>query len=330
MPKVHLGDLNVGGNTRWSELPAEVREIIAKEYALGGTPALTRYLHSAKLTIPVNTVRGYLVRAGVTVSRFVTPDRVLAPRLYEVEVPKKVIKAVFIGDEQVPFADRAVWGRVLRFIQDFKPDLLVHLGDGLDCYSISRFSRDPARVHSLGAELREMNSHLDELDSAAGKAVKLYHLGNHEERLERYVIDRAPELRDIPELSISHLLRLEKRGFEVFESGHMSEFRGFVMTHGVHTGPTAAERMAGATGSSGISGHNHQARAFWWTDLRGPHAWFINPTLMRVDAGEPSYVKGPVNWAQGFSYGTWVGTTWNMTTVVANKSGQFVAEGKLY
>ena len=53
--------------------------------------------------------------------------------------------------------------------------------------------------------------------------------------------------------------------------------------------------------------------------------------LMAVlNAALPSYVKGPVNWAQGFSYGTWVGTTWNMTTVVANKSGQFVAEGKLY
>ena len=330
MTKVHLGDLNVGGNTRWSELPAEVREIIAREYALGGTPALTRYLHSAKLTIPVNTVRGYLVRAGVTVDRYTIPDSTLAPRLYRVEVPKAVVRVVFLSDDQVPFHDRALWARVLRFVDDLKPNMIVHLGDGIDNYTLSRFSRDPARVHSFGAELREMNTHLDELDSVAGKAIKLYHLGNHEERLEKYVIDRAPELRGIDEISISSLLRLEKRGYEVFESGHMSEFRGFVMTHGTHTGPSAAERMAAATGSSGISGHNHQARAFWWTDLRGPHAWFINPTLMRVDAAEPSYVKGPVNWAQGFTYGTWVGNTFNLSTVVANQAGQFVAGGKLY
>ena len=38
--------------------------------------------------------------------------------------------------------DVALWEGVLRFIRDFKPDRIV-LHDGIDNYTLSRFSRDP-------------------------------------------------------------------------------------------------------------------------------------------------------------------------------------------
>jgi hypothetical protein len=47
-------------------------------------------------------------------------------------------------------------------MDDFKPDVLVCLGDHADFYKISRFGKDPARESSFDKEVEDCNKGLDE------------------------------------------------------------------------------------------------------------------------------------------------------------------------
>lgn len=86
---------------------------------------------------------------------------------------------------------------------------IVILGDFADFYSVSSHSKDPRVFNLLKDEVEDVNDRLDELDMAWPDVKKVYLEGNHEFRLERYLINQAPALFGIT--SIPHLFGLDKR-----------------------------------------------------------------------------------------------------------------------
>lgn len=92
----------------------------------------------------------------------------------------------------------------------WKPDALNVLGDFADFYSVSAHSKSPDRANVLEGELAAVNYALDKLD-ALGAKEKHFVAGNHEDRLTRYLQDKAPELFGI--VSIPELFKLKSRGW---------------------------------------------------------------------------------------------------------------------
>lgn len=99
---------------------------------------------------------------------------------------------------------------MLQAAKDLKPKHIVIIGDFLDFYSVSDHSKDPHRALNLGKEVESGLKCLDQLDDLKA-AHKIFIAGNHSDRLNRYLQNKAPELYDF--MSVPELLQLKKRGW---------------------------------------------------------------------------------------------------------------------
>lgn len=118
-------------------------------------------------------------------------------------------KILFIPDTHRPYHDKKAWKLMLKAARGFRPDMVVIGGDFGDFYAVSSHSKDPSRAYKLEMELKDINIGLDEVQTL--KAKEYYFVeGNHEDRLRRYLQDKAPELAG--QISIPELFRLKQRG----------------------------------------------------------------------------------------------------------------------
>ncbi len=122
----------------------------------------------------------------------------------------KIEKILFIPDSHVPYHDKDAFDLMLKAGKAFKPDHVIILGDFADFYGVSSHSKDPNRALKLKEEIEEVKKALDQVASLGAKN-NVFVSGNHEDRLERYLRDRAPELFNF--ISIPKILELKEKGF---------------------------------------------------------------------------------------------------------------------
>lgn len=165
-------------------------------------------------------------------------------------------RVLFVPDVHRPFHDKGAWRLMLRAARDFKPHILVILGDFADFMAVSSHSKDPRRRTQLPAEVANANRGLDELD-ALGAKEKVFLGGNHEDRLRRYLQDKAPELFGL--VDIPDLFALHRRGWEYVPYKEHRRLGRAWLTHDVGTaGRYAAFAALNMYGHSIISAHTHR------------------------------------------------------------------------
>ncbi len=141
---------------------------------------------------------------------------------------------------------------------------------------------------------------------------KVFVEGNHDDRLRRFLWQRAPELVPLNTLTLPGLLRLEQRRWSyipyydpVNTSGAPGFYRsGILVMHGLF-----ARRWSGASaqahhqrfGGSGVHGHTHRMGVFQHRTFteQGQQIWFEAGCKCSL---EPSYMPGP-DWQNGFVAG---------------------------
>ena len=104
-------------------------------------------------------------------------------------------KLFIIPDVHAPYHDEAAWALTMKAAKGFKPDTVIQQGDWNDNYCISRFPKNPNREDNLESETetcRQQRTEVDELEPGR----KVFTEGNHEDRLPRYLMDKAPNLFD--------------------------------------------------------------------------------------------------------------------------------------
>lgn len=244
-------------------------------------------------------------------------------------IPLGLEKHVILGDTHGVFVDQPVWAAVLDFIRDFQPHQVNCLGDVCDFYGISRFDKDPNRQVRLQNEIdftREVI--LWELRRAAPGARILWRLGNHEERLEKYIRTRAPEFASLRVLDLASLFGTDELDIEVVDDdikvGHIELTHGHMVRK--HSGFTA-KAMLDEYGASVIHNHTHRLGAVYKTDRSGPHVAFENGCLCRMD---PEYINGIPNWQHGFSVGWLLPSAQFHFEQIAVVDGTFVYGGKFF
>ncbi len=117
--------------------------------------------------------------------------------------------ALIIPDTHRPFYNRKAYNLMLEVALYLGVHEVVLLGDYCDFYSVSRFVRHPKVGTLLVEEVESVRTGLDELDRLFPQAKKVYLSGNHEARLETYLVDRAPGLFGVTECRT--LFQLEQR-----------------------------------------------------------------------------------------------------------------------
>jgi predicted phosphodiesterase len=213
-------------------------------------------------------------------------------------------KLLFIGDPHIPYHSEvglSIWFAALR---DFKPDIVVSTGDFVDCFAVSTYSKDPRRVFHLHGEMEAAGAVLDQINELAPKARRIYLGGNHEDRLQRYLQDKAPEL--FPFIDIPKLLHLDERGFEYVGYKESTKVGKLNLTHDVGTaGRTAIFKALDAFQSPVVTGHTHrmgyivEGDATGGTQVSASFGWLGD--IAKVDYMHQ--IRARRDWTLGFGYG---------------------------
>ncbi len=211
---------------------------------------------------------------------------------YIIRNPKRTQKLVFFGDTHIPFQDDTVLGVIEEFCCDFKPDMVVHLGDLMTCDQVSKYPNDGGT--DLQWEFQRAREILDRFK------VKVFCEGNHEERLQRTGLVK-PELRSI--LSPYENLGIEKRKIVYVPYVNSSEkgtvnFGYLTALHGWWANKNAATSHAQAYGCC-VFGHTHRLQTHQPYQAHSANTGFNVGCTCRLDIPWQKN-RPPSGWAQGF------------------------------
>lgn len=250
----------------------------------------------------------------------------------------KVFTAVVYGDTHVPFHDPAALAVVRGVVADVRPDVLLNVGDLVDCWQISRFDKDPTRSDSLQDNIDEARQHLAEMAALAPKSRRVLLEGNHEARLSRTIWKLEGAARELPKLRLFQaamtwptLLETTAIGWEWIAERAQSQtsvLPKIITKHG-----SVVRKWSGMTakgewekyGRSGLSGHTHRLGQFLHRDHNGTASWIETGCTCLMDAPYGS----DFDWQQGC-----VVLSWNkdrrllQTELVSVRDGSALWRGK--
>ena len=217
------------------------------------------------------------------------------------------MKILFPTDEHYPFQDERARSVALQIARDFDPDLRIAGSDGIDFYTLSSFDRDPERITGshLQQEINLWRAGQREWIDAAPNAEAKFIIGNHEDRLRRYLW-KHPELTGLDALKLANLLGLQDLGIEMADKSGLEVLAGdLVIKHGSfvrkNSGYAAyAELEREKFSISVLTGHTHRGGTTYTTSRKGvvvAHECFCLCDL------EPDYISNP-NWQQGIVLAT--------------------------
>jgi len=214
--------------------------------------------------------------------------------------------AIVGADNHYEFQDVRATARFLELVEDRQPDTVVLAGDLVDEYTMSKFLRVPSEK-TLNNEIQAAKKFLYQLRDIVPEADIVFTYGNHDQRLEKRIIEKLPEIHGL--ITLSGLLGCEELGILVLgdiEGVNVYEWHDVLIGHF-----DKALKRAGAT--------SYALMEQYWKNVAQPHAhraglsytrrwdkeyWACDvPCLCRLD---PKFVKRP-DWTQGALVIEWDG-----------------------
>ena len=104
-------------------------------------------------------------------------------------------------------------------------------GDVLDCHELSKHDKDPSAPRYID-ELRIGREFFAYMRQQFPKAEFVYKLGNHEERLGKYIIQRAPALEGIEGVDLPSCLNAKDHGVTIIRDKRLIELGKLNVLHG--------------------------------------------------------------------------------------------------
>jgi len=212
-----------------------------------------------------------------------------------------VKKLAVFADIHVPYHSISALTAALDYIVKDGVDGLLIDGDLIDFYGLSRFMKDP-RKRSVAHELKATN---ELLDVFGGLGLKIFFkLGNHDERFEHYMMQKAPELLGIQEFELSYLLKLKERNIElisekrIVKANKLNILHGHEFVGGISVPVNVARGLYLRGKVSAMQGHNHQVSEHTEPNMDGEitTTWSLG-CLCELN---PAYM--PINkWSHGFA-----------------------------
>lgn len=247
-------------------------------------------------------------------------------------MPADLERVFIISDLHSPFESKVALELVLAALTDFQADVFVSLGDFMDCFSVSHWSKSPERALSLRDEIVHAASLLDEIEARTPGARRIWIDGNHEDRLQRYMQDKAPELFSL--VNLPELLHLHDRGWEYVPYKQSVRVGRLNLTHDVGSAGRYVTYKALDTFQANVAtGHTHRLGYAVEGDATGDsHVSHMLGWLGDVEQIDYTHrVKANREWALGFGYGYVDRRTGNVHLIpVPIVAGTCVVEGRFY
>ncbi len=216
----------------------------------------------------------------------------------------KLRKIIAVPDIQAPQHDPTAVTTALRIIKGEKPDEIVHIGDLIAFDSISRFpkrDREEARL-TADKEIAVANKILDRFDKATdGRAKVVYLEGNHERRLETFIIQNALALGEgFRGLTIQEQLHIDERGYKyvkTHEQPYVVGELGFI--HGWYCNLYHAAKHVRQGGRNLIYGHTHDHQTYTGAHLDHQEPRMAMSIGCLCDFRQAYLESRPSNWIHG-------------------------------
>lgn len=156
------------------------------------------------------------------------------------KLPKSSDKILVLSDIHIPYQDNEALNLALEYGKNAGIDTIYLNGDVVDFYAISQHQKDARFRPSMKEELDMTRDFFAYLRQEFPNVAIYFKPGNHEHRLERYLIIKAPELLDCEEFQLKILLRLEEYKIMFIDKRTKTYFGNLLVEHG--------DRMKGSGG----------------------------------------------------------------------------------
>jgi len=189
----------------------------------------------------------------------------------EYKIPKSLVskkrvvslpdgKTLLLSDIHLPFHDVDALECALDHCKD--PTNIVLNGDTVDFYATSRWESDP-NSRDLAGELQASRQFLMHLRERFPEANIYFKVGNHEERWEKFLWRKAPEVCGVPDFKLEKLLRFEDLDIQEIGGRQLCKAGGLWILHGHEFFNTFdpvnfARTLQVKTGVCTIAGHKHK------------------------------------------------------------------------
>lgn len=186
---------------------------------------------------------------------------------------------------------------MLILIEELKPIAVINNGDAFDGARVSRHAPlGWSKLPSVREELEIVEDRLAEIEERLPKGChKIWNVGNHDARLDRALVQNAPEFEGAVQ-------RLEDR-FDRWDFAWSTKINGNVMVkHRYHNGIHATYNNTLKAGLSIVTGHLHRLAVTPWGDYNGRRYGVDTGTLSDPLAPQFDYAENnPSPHTSGFA-----------------------------
>lgn len=208
-----------------------------------------------------------------------------------------------MSDIHLPYHNELALTTAIKKLKEIKIDALLLNGDTIDCHTLSRWAKDPKK-RDFAYEMSVFKSFMEILKKQLNCKI-FFKIGNHENRYEHFLMQKAHELVGIEEFEFENILKARASGIDIIASTQYMKINNLNGIHG-------HEYIGGAIGpvniarglylrakTSAFQGHNHQTSEHTEADMNGniTTTWSIG-CLSEL---HPAYM--PLNkWNHGFAW----------------------------
>jgi hypothetical protein len=188
---------------------------------------------------------------------------------------------------------------LLKFIEYFKPNIIVNNGDSFDGGSISRFPRIGwDKKPTVQEELEANKFYLGEIEKIRPAGCRLiWCLGNHDARFENRLAANAPPYEQVKGFSLKDHFPAWHPCWSCWPTEEV------VVKHRWKGGVHATHNNTVNAGVSIVTGHLHSLKVTPYADYNGNRFGVDTGTLADTDGAQfVNYLEdSPTNWRSGFA-----------------------------
>jgi len=186
----------------------------------------------------------------------------------------KQSRILIISDLHFPYQNNEAITLALDYGKSKKIDCILINGDLIDFANISRHERD-FRARSIAEEFDAVRVFLKSIRLHFPKVKIVLKHGNHDERWEKFLYSKAPEIFDVNDFQLEVLLRLGELKIETVKDkrpikiGKLTALHGHELAGGGAGGVNPARGTFLKTLSNVIVGHYHKTSSNTETTMNG-------------------------------------------------------------
>ena len=219
-------------------------------------------------------------------------------------------RRIVLPDLHIPFHDKKLLACWIERLRSQPWDGIDIIGDLIDCYTLSRFDKNPTRKNTFQQEIDEARDLLKGIRSHQPKADIRYSEGNHEDRLRKMLWGKCPALAHLRNLTIQGILGLDDLGIKWHSTQNPYKIGDLWYTHGdilrSHAGMSARAKSESIHGSV-LMGHTH--RMGWSPKTTWMGTMDAYEVGHMTDPAQLDYVRTCPNWQPGWAEVTFVDGT---------------------